>query len=192
MAGELILFPLRFGMRIAGGVLRTGLSVPGKALGLAGGVLGGGVGGADHERTADSNGGAHEPARETTSQPEEAATPMASTAAAAIKPEPPLSIDVEHPVLNDEPVHVSEEPVLVEELAEPGAEDGAGASVEIAEPWEGYGRMNAKEIIARLEGCSPAELAVIELYESANRNRETVLAAVERELKTKNGSGRTS
>ena len=95
------------------------------------------------------------------------------------------------PVL-DEPQHVSEEAVVVEELAEPGAEEGAGANVEIAEPWEGYDAMTAKDIIGRLRSCSDAELAVVELYENAKRHRETVLAAVEKELRAKNGDVRTS
>src|SRR6185437_9967259 len=48
------------------------------------------------------------------------------------------------------PPHVSEEPELVAEFAEPGAEDEAGAEVEIAEPWEGYDQMKAGEIQQRL------------------------------------------
>ncbi len=40
--------------------------------------------------------------------------------------------------------------MLVRESAEPGAEDGAGASVTVAEPWEGYSGMNAREVVARL------------------------------------------
>ncbi len=47
------------------------------------------------------------------------------------------------------PVHVSEEPELVRESAEPGAEDGAGAAVTVIEPWSGYAQMNAREVIAR-------------------------------------------
>src|SRR5205814_1916344 len=43
------------------------------------------------------------------------------------------------------PAHVSEEPELVAEFAEPGAEEEAGAEVEIAEPWEGYDRMKTAE-----------------------------------------------
>jgi hypothetical protein len=91
-------------------------------------------------------------------------------------------IDFDAPA-SAEPEHVSEEAVLVEESAEAGAEDGAGANVHIAEPWEGYARMGAREVIARLEGASPAELAAVQLYESAGRNRQTVKAAVERRLR---------
>lgn len=88
-----------------------------------------------------------------------------------------------------QPAHVSEEPALVEELAEPGAEDGAGAEVHVDPPWNGYERMNAKQIIGRLNGADAAELAAVELYELTNRRRQTILNAVERELRRVNGSG---
>jgi hypothetical protein len=86
------------------------------------------------------------------------------------------------------PAHVSEQPVLVQQSAEPGAEDGAGANVVVDEPWEGYRELNAKEVIARLRGADSAALAAVELYESDNRNRQTVLAAVRRQLQSNNGS----
>jgi hypothetical protein len=88
-----------------------------------------------------------------------------------------------------EPTHVSEEPVLVEEFAEPGAEDGAGAQVHVAPPWDAYERMNARAIVARLGGADAAELAAVELYELTTRRRQTILNAVERELRRVNGSG---
>ncbi len=88
-----------------------------------------------------------------------------------------------------EPAHVSEEPELVSEVAEPGAEDGAGPSIRIAEPWPGYDQMQAKHVISRLAAATPAELAAIQLYESSNRDRQTVRAAVQRSLKTKTGRG---
>jgi hypothetical protein len=90
--------------------------------------------------------------------------------------------------VSGEPAHVSEEAVLVDELAEPGAEDGAGPEVHIDEPWDGYESMNAKEVIARLAGSSPAELAAVALYERGHRSRHTVLAAVERELRVSGGA----
>ena len=88
-----------------------------------------------------------------------------------------------------EPVHVSEEPVVVDEFAEPGAEDGAGAEVTITEPWAGYAVMTAQDVIARLADATPAELAAAQLYETAHRRRATVIAAVERELRAKSASG---
>jgi hypothetical protein len=87
---------------------------------------------------------------------------------------------------------VSEDSQLVEEFAEPGAEEGAGAEVHVAEPWDGYAQMNAKQVIERLTGASPAELAAVQLYESGNRGRETVIAAVERALRSANGGGARS
>jgi hypothetical protein len=83
---------------------------------------------------------------------------------------------------------VSEEPELVEELAEPGAEDGAGAELHIREPWEGYRDMSAREIGAKLVGASTAELAAVELYERSNRARQTILAAVARQLRSRPSS----
>jgi hypothetical protein len=97
-------------------------------------------------------------------------------------PEPP-------PPTPKAPVHVSEEPELVQEVAEPGAEDGAGASVTVAEPWPGYSRMTAKQVIERLTDATPAELAAVQLYESINRDRQTVRAAAARNLKSKTGRG---
>jgi hypothetical protein len=87
------------------------------------------------------------------------------------------------------PAHVSEEAELVSEFADPGAEEGAGASISIAEPWPGYRRMNASQVISRLADATPAELAAIELYEASNRNRQTVRAAAQRSLKIKTGRG---
>lgn len=78
---------------------------------------------------------------------------------------------------------MSEEPTLVEESAEPGAEDGAGAELHIREPWEGYRRMGAREVASRLSGASAAELAAVQLYETSNRGRQTILAAVARQLR---------
>jgi hypothetical protein len=52
------------------------------------------------------------------------------------------------PAVPDEliPDHVDEEVVLVAEVAEEGAEDGAGPELHIDEPWEGYDRMAAVEV----------------------------------------------
>jgi ferritin-like metal-binding protein YciE len=96
---------------------------------------------------------------------------------------PPPAPETRPPAL-EEPTHVSEEPELVAEFAEPGAEDEAGAEVEIAEPWEGYDRMKAAEIQRRLEDSSDEVAAVVRLYESAGKNRQTVLRAAEQRLRT--------
>ena len=78
---------------------------------------------------------------------------------------------------------IDDEPELVEEWADPGAEDGAGAAVEVDEPWPGYADMNANTVIARLREASAAELALVELYEPAHKGRKTVLTAAERRLR---------
>jgi hypothetical protein len=96
------------------------------------------------------------------------------------KPEAP-------PPIVQEPVHVSEEPVLVREEAEAGAEDGAGAQLTVVEPWNGYARMSARDVIARARRATAAELAAVRLYEVRHRSRQTVLAAVDRQLKLASG-----
>lgn len=88
-----------------------------------------------------------------------------------------------------EPAHVSAEPTLVEERAEPGAENGAGAEIHIDEPWPGYERMAATEIVDRLQAADPAELAAVELYERTHRTRQSVLTAAEDRLRTATGGG---
>ena len=76
-----------------------------------------------------------------------------------------------------EPVHVETEEVLVAEVADEGAEEEPGAEITVAEPWEGYRRMKAADIIDRLAAATAEERAVVQLYESTHRRRKTVLAA---------------
>jgi hypothetical protein len=75
---------------------------------------------------------------------------------------------------------VDDQPELVAEFAEPGAEEGASASLEVDEPWEGYNDLTAEEAIARIGQADAAELAVVELYERSHKQRRTVLTAAER------------
>jgi hypothetical protein len=74
---------------------------------------------------------------------------------------------------------LDDEDELIEEFAESGAEDGAGATVEVDEPWNGYGAMHADDVIDRIQTANAAELAVLELHERAHKQRETVLTAAE-------------
>jgi hypothetical protein len=78
--------------------------------------------------------------------------------------------------------HVSEEPEIVAETAEAGAEDGAGAEVAVGEPWPGYDSMQAADIEDRLtvEGAETA--AAVSLYESSRRGRTSVLEAASRSM----------
>lgn len=113
--------------------------------------------------------------------------PVADVHPARTEP-PPESLAVEIDLdatpepLRPEAEHVSEEPELVEERSDPGAEDGAGAQISVAEPWAGYAQLSAQDVIDRIGSADAAELAAIQLYESMHRKRETVLQAVERQL----------
>jgi hypothetical protein len=192
MDGGIITLPLRVGFDGARLLLRTAASAVGCAAKLG-------------ERVSDSVGwGQPAPTLEPPPGPEpEPAPPVeppeepaesserirgetngAVADAIFVQPSPPPA-----PPPAATPPHVSEEPELVGEFAEPGAEDGVGATITIAEPWPGYSAMTAKNVIARLSEATPAELAAVELYESTNRDRQTVRAAAERYLKLKTGRG---
>jgi hypothetical protein len=71
----------------------------------------------------------------------------------------------------------------VQESAEPGAEDGAGAQIRIDEPWPGYRSLKARDVIARLPSATREELAAVELFELAHANRKSVVVAAQRALK---------
>jgi hypothetical protein len=79
--------------------------------------------------------------------------------------------------------HVSEEPELVADSADPDATETPGPEVSVDEPWPRYRRAKAAEVIASLPDRSREELAVAQLYESTHRRRSTVLEAMERQLK---------
>jgi hypothetical protein len=79
--------------------------------------------------------------------------------------------------------HIDTEVELVEEVAEPGAEDGAGATIRIAAPFDGYDALRAADVIARLPGSDAATLGAIEMYESTHRRRRSVLDAVARQAR---------
>jgi diacylglycerol O-acyltransferase / wax synthase len=80
--------------------------------------------------------------------------------------------------------HVETEDDLVESFAERGAEEGAGAELDVQEPWDGYDAMTAADIVDRLTGASAAAAGLVELYERRHRARKTVLAAADRALAT--------
>ena len=201
MAGELITLPLRLWLRSAQLVTRAAVGATGRAISLAGQAI--------QTVTPDGSNGAPADAPATPDRPwdvdydertEPAVDPRRGPDEAPVVPLEPL---VERPPVPreepapaavqtppaDEPAVVSEEPELVREEAEVGAEEGAGADVTVLEPWEGYARMSARDVIARARRASPAELATVRLYESRHRDRQTVLAAVDRQLKTVNGRG---
>ncbi|HWD65300.1 MAG TPA: hypothetical protein VG405_09005 [Solirubrobacteraceae bacterium] len=78
---------------------------------------------------------------------------------------------------------LDDEEELVAEFAEPGAEDGAGAQLDIQEPWEGYARMNAGTIVSRIDQAGAAELALVELYEQTHKKRQSVITAAAKRLR---------
>lgn len=214
MVEELITFPIRVGLHATRVAVRTGLHASERALSVASLVVKTATSAAPRRgRTPDfgerNGGGARgtaypqrdaEQRRESTASTESAASTSSRASAAPgatqtpsettspPRPDTPeIHLDAAPTPLVDEPARVSEEPSLVEEFAEPGAEDGAGAEVHIAEPWDGYSKMNAQHVIARIRAATEAELAAVQLYEGANRGRESVLAAVTRELRSKSG-----
>ena len=171
MVGELIMLPVRVGVRATRLWFRAveeTVSVTTSAAGRLIGALG--------SRGADGATLVTPPSRPP--PPSEAVRPAPEFVRDERPSTPPTA----------EPAHVSEEPTLVRELAEPGAEDGAGAEVHVNPPWDGYERMTAKAIIARITGADAAELAAVELFEATSRRRPTILNAVERELRRVNGS----
>ncbi len=174
MAGNIITLPLRvpFGSarvlrRLAGETTERALSLVGRTIGAV----------APSPPTPRTTAPAPPP------PPREAPSVRAVSSIRAPQPEPAPSQTPEV----TEPIHVSEQPELVREVAEPGAEDGAGATISVAEPWNGYGRMSAKDVIARAKSANAAQLAAMRLYESRHRSRQTVLAAVDRQLKLAGG-----
>jgi hypothetical protein len=49
-------------------------------------------------------------------------------------------------------------------------------------PIRGYEELTAAQVVARLDGLSPAELRQVRDHERRNANRKTVLSAVDRKL----------
>jgi hypothetical protein len=196
MFGELITLPLR----VTGLAVRLYWRAAEQALSLAADATGHvieRVSPGPHERPSGHRTAAPEapPVHRAPAPPPASARPQATSTETTPPAQPRIVPRVTEPqpeVPAEEPTHVSEEPELVEELAEPGAEDGAGAELHIREPWDGYRQMNAREVTARLSGASAAELAAVELYESRTQGRQTVLAAVQRQMRVGNGSGSQS
>lgn len=193
MAGKLITLPLRVSFQSARLLTHVAGAATSRALSLAGRTIGavtpGGTAApqphaapAPPEPPAERTAG-QAPPRET---PSVRAVSPVRTPIPAVAPSPEIQTEKPTPLV-EEPAHVSEEPELVREEAEPGAEDGAGAAITVIEPWNGYARMSAKDVITRARDANQAELAAVRLYESRHRSRQTVLAAVDRQLKLGNG-----
>ena len=172
---DAIALPLQIGKGAAG----IGLKVAGEAAGIGMRALGRLFGAPDRVATDplghdETSGGARVDTGVATPE-----SPPAAPAPEPTTPEPPPA-----------PAHVTEQPELVHSYAEPGAEDGPGASVHVAEPWKGYGHMTADDVVARLAAASPEELAAVELYERVHRGRRTVLTGARDRLRRTSGRGR--
>jgi|SRR5947209_3226367 len=184
MVSQLISLPLRIGARAA----RLSLSTAEEALRLTADLAGQAIQAARPEQAA---GAGREPAAGAGREPAEtSATEAAPTRPAEPRPMAAPREPSDVAAQPSEPAHVSTEATVVEERAEPGAEDGAGAEVHVDEPWPEYERLEAADIVARLERADPAELAAVELYERTHRARQTVLTAAEDRLRIGGGSGR--
>ena len=68
-----------------------------------------------------------------------------------------------------EPEHVDEGLVVVAEVAEEGAEEGAGAEVHVDEPWDGYRAVTAADIRARLADADATVAAAVKLSRACTR-----------------------
>ncbi|HEY6523928.1 MAG TPA: hypothetical protein VIY10_09190 [Solirubrobacteraceae bacterium] len=188
MLGSILTRQYRFATRGIEIGLHTAQQAVGVAGGLAGEVAGGIVGGlaARHGR---HNGHGED---DVVAPPE---PPVASTLtpepppAPTLTPEPPPAPapappPAPAPASAPEPSHVSTEPELVQESADRGAEDGAGAQVHVVgEPWPGYRSLKARDVVARLPFATREELAAVELFERAGANRKSVVVAAQRALK---------
>ena len=122
-----------------------------------------------------------EPASAAPAATAEAATAPAAEATATPPAEAPVE-PVPAPAPEAAPAHVSEEPELVAEMAEAGAEDGAGAEVAVEEPWPGYDEMTASDIEDRLVTEGPETAAAVSLYEASRKGRASVLEAASRNM----------
>lgn len=125
------------------------------------------------------------PEARTNGQPEPTITPRA---AAPAPPPPPVTPPQDQPdtplsAADDAVKTIDDEDEVVAEYAEAGAEEGAGAQLDIEEPWEGYADMNADTVISRIGEADAATLAVVELFEHTHKQRQTVLAAAEKRLR---------
>lgn len=179
---KLATLPLRLTLRVAGAVLEPASEIVRGTLGLVRGALGSDGDGHD-ESAADPRSDAApvevEVRREAPAplDPREPGTAPDADPPSAYAP-PPLDPE---PVA-EEPEHVDTGAVLVAESADREIADGIHTDLRVQEPWDGYAGQTAADVIARLEGASAAQIAVVQLYESTHRSRKTVLEAAQRRL----------
>lgn len=97
------------------------------------------------------------------------AAPPAPPAADLSEPPPPTAVP--------EPTRGQAARIRAERRAAEQTEDGPGARIRVDEPWPGYSKMNAPEIVDRLRSADAAVKAVVALYERRHRKRKTVIEA---------------
>lgn len=99
-------------------------------------------------------------------------------------PQPPRSAPPPDPtpVVAPEAKVIDDEPILVRESVEPGAVDAPGPEIHVEEPFDGYDLLRATDVIDRLRAATTEEVAAIELYEGAHKDRPTVMAAAKLRL----------
>jgi hypothetical protein len=172
--------PIEFGVGVA---KRVGGTAAGAARGAYGLVAGGEETVVEEPRATPPPPRRRRP-RSGNGRPRETATAgPARPQARPPRPEPPAPERHDAPApAPEEPAHVGEEPELVAEAAEEGAEDGAGAEVTVEEPWAGYDRMNAADIEDRLVAEGAETAAAVSLYEASRKGRASVLEAASRSM----------
>jgi hypothetical protein len=111
------------------------------------------------------------PTRERPAPPPPAREPPPPEPKPEPEPEPPIKIH------DDEPTRGEVNRLRLEERESEGG--AVGAEVHVDAPWEGYDAMTAREVLDRLVGADEATRAVVRLYESATRNRATILRETE-------------
>ena len=164
-----ITLPARIGFRVG----REAATLTARGVGAAAGLIRGRPEEAERQpREAPPSGPTVEPA------PRAAPPPP---------PPPPAPAPPSEPA--PEPAHVDEGATVVAEFAEAGAENGAGAEVELSEPWDGYDQMHVDELLPRLSDASSETLAAVLLYEHATRERAAVIDEAESRLRIKNPPG---
>ena len=174
-------------LRIVACATRLGVRVTAQAAGVALGVITRLIDAASTSETTSNRPSAqHAPGA--ARGPEARTQPTTAHAPAAEAPSrtsiaPSSAVPAASPRDPSAPRHVSEGLQFVQAFAEPGAEEGAGAEVHVREPWNGYARMSAHAVIARLAEAGRAEIAAVMLYERVHRRRQTVLAAAQRQLR---------
>jgi hypothetical protein len=180
MVGELITLPLR----LTGAATRLWWRAADQAVGLASGAAGYVI---DRVTPADQPARQKQPSSQSVSSASQGLAEPASEARAepTVRTQPTRPREPRPDTAPKQPAHVSEDPELVAEFAEPGAEEGAGPELHIREPWDGYRDMSAGEITTRLADADTSELAAVQLYESSHRGRQKILSAVEHQLRTK-------